>query len=40
LSGQDHLGRHGRVLIYLGAAVTLIGVVLGVVDWWEGMPVF
>jgi hypothetical protein len=24
------------VLIYLGAAVTLLGVALLVMDWWEG----
>ena len=34
------LGRHRRVLIYLGAAFTSLGVVLLVVDWREGMPPF
>jgi hypothetical protein len=34
------LGRHRRVLIYLGAAVTWKGLVLLVVDWSEGMPSF
>jgi len=34
------LERHRRVLIYLGAAITLLGVVLLVVDWTEGMPSF
>jgi hypothetical protein len=34
------LGRHRRVLIYLGAAVTSFGVVLLAVDWFEGMPSF
>ncbi len=34
------LGRHRRVLIYLGAAFTSLGVVLLVVDRWEGMPPF
>ena len=34
------LGRHRRVLIYLGAAVTSFGVVLLAVDWVEGMPFF
>ena len=32
------LGRHRRVLIYLGAALALFGLVLLVVDWSEGMP--
>ena len=30
--------RHRSVLIYLGAAVTLLGVALLVMDWWEGLP--
>jgi hypothetical protein len=34
------LGRHRRVLIYLGAAFTSLGFVLLVVDRWEGMPPF
>ncbi len=34
------LGRHRRVLIYLGAAISSLGVVLLVVDWSEGMPPF
>jgi hypothetical protein len=34
------LGRHRRVLIYLGAATTSLGVVLLAVDWTEGMPFF
>ncbi len=34
------LGRHRRVLIYLGAAISSLGVVLLVVDWLEGMPSF
>ncbi len=34
------LRRHRRVLIYLGAAITLLGAVLLVVDWSEGMPSF
>jgi len=34
------LDRHRRVLNYLGAALTLFGVVLFVVDWAEGMPPF
>ena len=34
------LERHRRVLIYLGAAITLFGVVLLFVDWVEGMPSF
>ena len=34
------LGRHRRVLIYLGAAITTFGVVLLIVDWSEGMPFF
>ena len=32
--------RYRPVLIYLGAAVSLLGVVLLVVDWQEGMPRF
>ena len=31
-------GRHRRVLIYLGAAVTVFGAALLVVDWVEGLP--
>jgi hypothetical protein len=34
------LVRHRRVLAYLGAAVTSLGVILLVVDWAEGMPSF
>ncbi len=34
------LGRHRRVLIYLGAAIAVFGVVLFLVDWSEGMPPF
>ena len=32
------LGRHLQVLIYLGATISLMGIVLLVVDWSEGMP--
>jgi len=32
------LRRHRQVLIYLGAAITVFGAVLLVVDWSEGMP--
>ena len=32
------LFRHRLVLIYLGAAVALFGVMLLIVDWWEGLP--
>ncbi len=32
------LGRYRRVLIYLGAAISLLGVMLLVVDWSAGMP--
>jgi len=32
------LERHRRVLIYLGAATTCLGVVLFLVDWAEGLP--
>jgi hypothetical protein len=31
---------HRSVLIYLGVAVTLLGVALLVMDWWEGLPLF
>jgi len=34
------LGRHRRVLIYLGAAIFSLGAVLLVVDWSEAMPTF
>jgi len=34
------LGRHYRVLVYLGAAITSLGAVLFAVDWAEGMPSF
>ena len=34
------LVRHRQVLIYLGAAISLLGVVLLAVDWTEGMPSF
>ena len=34
------LGRHYRVLVYLGAAITSLGAVLLGVDWAEGMPPF
>ncbi len=34
------LGRHRRVLIYLGAATFSFGAVLLVVDWSEAMPAF
>lgn len=34
------LGRHHLVLLYLGAAVTLFGAALLVVDWCEGLPLF
>jgi hypothetical protein len=34
------LVRHRQVLIYLGGAVTVLGIVLFVVDWQEGMPLF
>ena len=32
--------RHRAVLVYLGAALTAFGVVLTVVDWVEGLPMF
>ena len=32
------LGRHRLVLRYLGAAITLFGAALLVIDWWEGLP--
>jgi hypothetical protein len=32
--------RHRSVLLYLGAAVTLLGVALLVTDWWEGLPLY
>ena len=32
--------RYRVLLIYLGATISLFGVVLLVVDWWEGMPMF
>ena len=32
--------RHRPVLVYLGAALTLLGAVLLAVDWLEGMPRF
>lgn len=35
---SSDLGRHRRVLIYLGAAIMVFGLVLLVVDWLEGMP--
>ena len=34
------LRRYRRILIYLGAAITSFGVMLLVVDWSEGMPLF
>lgn len=34
------LGRHRSVLTYLGVALPLFGVILLVVDWWEGLPLF
>ena len=34
------LGRHRQVLIFLGVAIAVFGVVLLGVDWWEGMPTF
>jgi len=34
------LRRHRTVLIYLGAALTLLGVALLAVDWTEGLPWF
>ncbi len=34
------IGRHHLVLAYLGAAVTLFGAALLVVDWCEGLPLF
>ncbi len=35
-----HLGRYRQVLIYLGCAVTFLGVVLLSIDWSVGMPLF
>ncbi len=32
------LERHRLVLRYLGAAITLFGAALLVIDWWEGLP--
>ena len=32
------LERHRRVLVYLGAAVTLLGIALTIIDWAEGLP--
>ena len=32
------LPRHRSVLIYLSIAVTLLGVALLIMDWWEGLP--
>ncbi len=32
--------RYRSVLVYLGAALTAFGIVLVVVDWVEGLPVF
>jgi hypothetical protein len=32
------LRRHHQVVIYLGAAVSVFGVMLLAIDWWEGMP--
>ncbi len=34
------LARYREILIYLGAAITVLGVVLLAVDWAEGMPAF
>ncbi len=34
------LPRHRQVLIYLGYALTLFGLILLIVDWWEGLPFF
>lgn len=34
------LQRHRRVVIYLGAATTVLGAILLVVDWAEGLPLF
>lgn len=34
------LERHREVLIYLGWAVTLLGVALTGIDWAEGLPLF
>jgi len=34
------LRRHRRVLIYLGYAISVFGIALLWVDWWEGMPMF
>ncbi len=34
------LARYRGILIYLGGALTLLGVVLFAVDWAEGMPMF
>jgi hypothetical protein len=32
------LRRHHQVVVYLGAAVSVFGVMLLAIDWWEGMP--
>jgi hypothetical protein len=34
------LRRHRRVLCFLGAAITILGLTLFAVDWVEGMPRF
>lgn len=34
------LERHRRVLLYLGAAVALLGVALTIIDWAENLPLF
>ena len=37
---SSDLGRYRPVLIYLGIAVTLLGLALLGVDWVEGMPLY
>ena len=32
--------RYRALLIYLGAAISLLGIALLVIDWWERMPMF
>ena len=37
---SSDLRRHRRVATYLGCAVAVFGVILLVVDWTEGLPLF
>ena len=34
------LRKYRTVITYLAYAITLLGVVLVIIDWWEGMPLF